>query len=164
MKNGDYVRVRPEGDESKGIIGRIILISRSQQSINVVFERLPAFLIPQDAVIDRVSGRSVLIATRTTPEGAWLQVHTDAQFHITPAAVPCDCRYYGHTRSHGQLIPTGNNQCALSTRHEPCLLEIQDDAPDEGWCFLVKQRTAAEAALLRPSWITPPPPSSRPFN
>jgi hypothetical protein len=38
---------------------------------------------------------------------------------------PCNCRYYGHTRWRGQLVPTGDNQCALTVRHEPCLLEAQ---------------------------------------
>ena|SRR5215813_12104731 len=144
MKNGDYVRVQPEGDEFKPTVGRIIQISRDRRSVNVAFDHLPAFLPAEPGVLDPGTGRSVLKATGVTSAGPWQQEETGTPFLIIPAPVPCSCRYYGHKSWRGQLIPTGDNQCALTIRNEPCLLEAQEDPPDESQCFLIKEQRAVE--------------------
>ena len=147
MRNGDYVRVWPEGDESKATVGRVILIDRGQQAIQVVFEGLPAFLTPEKGIIDSVTGRALLQATRPAAEGLWLQVGTDTPFLVTPAAVPCKCRYYIQRPWSGERIPSGHSHCVLTSRYDPCWLEAQGDLPDETLCYLAKERGARGGSL-----------------
>lgn len=80
FENGDFVLVRPKGGHPVG--ATVLVVSGNQLSIAVQFDSVPPFVVTTAPLALHPNCGPVLFATRSYPDGPWLDMFTGKPFDI----------------------------------------------------------------------------------
>lgn len=82
MKQGDLVRVYPEGSPERAATGTVVLCSNNSRSIAVGLGDSPGFPVSGEGVAIHPQHGIMLLASREEPSGPWTELFAGGRFQI----------------------------------------------------------------------------------